>query len=119
MVTENYGFKKEDIDESCPADLEPYINAYNLKQKKQDEQMWLQGKYNLCALETVMAHFGAGLSGKKSDAQYWEKPILQLIEDESHEKTEEEINREIQKAILNEIAWNNMLQAKGLPTAKK
>lgn len=64
----------------------------------QDEQAYYQGLYNLKAFEVVMAHFGAGLSGKKSDAGYLDKPILQDI-DGKHRSKETLAEDETQKAV--------------------
>lgn len=57
--------------------LRAYIQAHKLKQKMKDEEMWLHNRYTLNALSVALAHFGAGLSGKKSQAEYPERPYMQ------------------------------------------
>lgn len=80
MVTKGYGFTVEDIDWSCPADLEPYAKAHKLEIQEKDSGMYFMGAYNKIAFEVVMAHFGAGLGGKKSDAEYLKEPFMMKFE---------------------------------------
>lgn len=94
MVTKGYGFSVEDIDWSCPADLEPYAKAHSLELKERDSQMYSMGLYNKIAFSVVMAHFGAGLAGKDSQAEYIESPFMQM-KDPNRELTEEEIQEEV------------------------
>lgn len=103
MVTKGYGFTVEDIDWSCPADLEPYAKAHNLELTERDAQMYNMGKYVEIAFSVVMAHFGAGLAGKDSKAEYIEKPFMQM-EDANGELTEEEKQIEIKRFIEAERA---------------
>lgn len=101
MVTKGYGFTVGDIDWSCPADLEPYAKAHNLELMEHDAQMHSMGKYNEIAFSVVMAHFGAGLAGKDSHAEYIEKPFMQM-DDPNRELTEEEKQIEIKRFIETE-----------------
>lgn len=103
MVTKGYGFTVDDIDWSCPADLEPYAKAHNLELMERDAQMHSMGKYNEIAFSVVMAHFGAGLAGKDSQAEYIEKPFMQM-DDPNRELTEEEKQIEIKRFIEAERA---------------
>lgn len=67
IVTKGYGFSISDIDESCPADLEPYNKAYKLEQKTNDSLVYAWfGEYFRSAL-------GAMFDSKE---KYAEKPIL-------------------------------------------
>ncbi len=86
MVTKGYGFTVDDIDWSCPADLEPYAKAHKLEIAEKDELMHVSGLYDKSAFETVMSHFGAGLAGKRSRAKYLEKPITQMVQDQEEKK---------------------------------
>lgn len=101
MVTKGYGFTVDDIDWSCPADLEPYAKAHNLELMEHDAQMHSMGKYNEIAFGVVMAHFGAGLAGKDSHAEYIEKPFMQM-DDPNRELTEEEIQMEVDRFFEDE-----------------
>ena len=76
-MTKGYGITVEEIDWSCPADLEPYAKAKKLEMRQIDSYMHSMGFYNNMAFGVVMAQFGAGLSGKKSDAKYIERPLMQ------------------------------------------
>ena len=96
------GMTKQEFMKSKPIELVAYGKADRLKQKRKDEELWLQGFYNYQALQVAFAHFGAGLFGKKSDAKYMDKPITQH-KDPYEGLTQEEIdNIEIQKMIAQE-----------------
>ena len=60
-----------------PKKLESFYDAYRIKQKIRDEEAWIENIYTLRAFQVVMAQFGAGLSGKRSNAQYFEKPLME------------------------------------------
>ena len=68
-----------------------------------DEEAWMNNFYTMRAFEVVMAHFGAGLSGKKSSAKYYEEPLLGNVQ-EKRELTEEEKQREVDKFFARENA---------------
>lgn len=102
-MTKGYGITVEEIDWSCPADLEPYAKAKNLEMREIDAYMHSMGFYNNIAFEVVMSHFGAGLAGKKSDAKYIEHPLMQN-EKTGEELTEEEKQREVDLFFARENA---------------
>lgn len=63
LVTKGYGFTVHDIDTSCPADLKPYADVYNLEKKQRDNDMWMWfGTYGLSAVSVAVEHC---LAGKK------------------------------------------------------
>lgn len=68
-----------------------------------DEEAWINNIYTMRAFEVVMAHFGAGLSGKKSSAKYFEEPMLKNVQGQ-RELTEEEKQREVDKFFARENA---------------
>lgn len=103
MVTKGYGFTVDDIDWSCPADLEPYEKAYKLQREQQDIQMYTMGIYNNIAFDVVMANFSAALSGKKQSAEYIKKPISEL-QKENKPLTEEEKQRQVDLFFARENA---------------
>ena len=74
-MTKGYGISVTDIDGSCPADLEPYAKAHRIDQIEKDSIMHRAGFYNMIAFEVVMSQFGAGISGKRSNAKYPDNPI--------------------------------------------
>lgn len=58
-----------------------------LEQEKIDDDMWAQGLYFYNAMQTALAEFGAGLSGKHSKAKYLEKSLHEINEEKKlHEQ---------------------------------
>lgn len=119
MVTKGYGLTIDEIDWSCPADLEPYAKAHNMEIKEHDSVMHVMGLYNKLAFEVVMAHFGANLNGKRSKEKYIDKPLMQLAEQEQYKKKEDRAEykgmtqEEKQKAELSKaIDYFNSLKAR-------
>lgn len=76
------------------------------------------GNYGFSAFETVMAHFGAGLAGKNSNAKYLEKPRLAEIADNQNLTQEEIDERELQKMLFAEQQWQMVASMKNLPQTK-
>lgn len=114
MVTKGYGLKPHDIDWSCPADLEPYSKEYQLEERKIDERLYSAGLYNKIAQEVVMAHFGAGLAGKKSKAEYPKEPfLLRNTAEKQNKNTYNESQEEI--AVFEMKQRIKALRAQGLP----
>lgn len=86
-----------------PKKLENFSEAYKLKRQMRDEEAWINNIYTMRAFEVVMAHFGAGLSGKKSSTKYFEEPMLKNVQGQ-RELTEEEKQREVDKFFARENA---------------
>lgn len=106
LATKGYGFTVDDIDWSCPADLEPYGKAYELETKQIDYLSWIAGQYTLSAVSVAVEHC---LAGNKARLQYIEMPIMQQMEEEEYESRnerkeykgltdEEKEERELEKA---------------------
>lgn len=109
------GMTKKEFMKSKPFELKSHQIAYELKEKKKDEENWLLGLYVKSAFETVISHAINGFSKKKSDAKYIEMPFL-FMEDKNKQLTQEEIDdMEIQKMIFAEEQWIKASQRKGLP----
>ena len=66
--------------------------------------MHSMGMYSKIAFEVVMAHFGANLVGKKSDAEYIKEPFLQQHREQNKVLTEEEKQREVDLFFAREKA---------------
>lgn len=60
-----------------PRIIKLYVEGHKEKIKEIDYLLWLMGKYNFDAQMVALNHFGAGLSGKRSQAEYLEKPYMQ------------------------------------------
>lgn len=104
MITKGYGFSIDDIDWSCPADLKPYAKAYELEQKKIDENNWFLGQYFAHALNSTVCN--AFLWRSKSDApgKYPERPFLYDAKESRGELSEEEKQREVDLFFAQEKA---------------
>ena len=117
MVTKGYGITVDDIDNSCPADLEPYAKAYKLAEKYEDTKMWVYcGNYILNAVAVAIEN---NLAGKKSKLKYMNKSILQEVEENELHKNNDRAeyrgmsNEEKQKAELQKaINYFNSLKAR-------
>ena len=87
-----------------PKKLQTFTEAYKLRQKMRDEEMWLQGRYIHDAFLVGLSHFGASFGKKKSDAKYPEQPYMEMakIQKEEQEKqtSEEEKQRMIENYML-------------------
>lgn len=112
MVTKGYGFSVDDIDWSCPADLDPYAKAYKLQIQHQDAQLHTMGLYALSAISVAIEH---NFAGKKAKSKYIEEPFLSKVFDDEGLTEEEKIEKEIQKALLTEQKYMAIAINKGLP----
>ena len=79
------GVSEEKFWDSTPYDLEPYMEAYKLKQKMADSQAWQFNMYTMCAVQTAVANV---LVGKKSKAEYLKEPFSQTAEKQKQEDEE-------------------------------
>ena len=73
------GLDREFIDDSCPADLEPYVQAHKIKIKEQDTANWQLGIYFMRAM-AVCFNFS------KEKVEYFERPMIEQME---YEQTKE------------------------------
>lgn len=92
------GLSKADVDISCPKDLKPYEDAMNLTMMRHDTLNWYNGLYTMCALQVAISR---AFEGKKSRAEYIEKPLLSDMNLSEEEKYE----RDLKKALAMENAW--------------
>ncbi len=86
------------MDESTPMELKPYEDALNLTVMRQDMLNWYNGLYTMCALQVSLSR---AFEGKKSRAEYIEKPLLSDMNLSEEEKYE----RDLKKALAMENAW--------------
>lgn len=91
MVTMGYGFTAEDIDWSCPAELEPYAKAHKMYLEEQDSIAWKSGIYMHSA---IIVALDEAFNGRNAKAKYIEEPILSQVGN-SHEMTQEEKDRQV------------------------
>lgn len=82
MVTKGYGFSVDDIDWSCPADLEPYAKAHECEVKEKDGLMYAWfGEYALSAVSVAIEH---NLAGRKAKSKYAESTIFERWENKKY-----------------------------------
>lgn len=91
------GVTEEFFWDSCPVDLEPYLEAEKLKQKQIDQLMWQNGLYTMRALSVVLGGIFGG------DVKYFESPMIAEIE---------ESNRPLSEAEKEEMTKNFFLKLK-------
>lgn len=96
-MTKGYGLTIDDIDWSCPADLEPYSNAYKMKMQQQDYMAWIHNQYTLSAISVAIEHC---FSGKKAKSQYVKQPFLLEIKTEEKKEISEEKKKEMENYKL-------------------
>lgn len=112
MVTKGYGFTVDDIDWSCPADLEPYAKAHRIEQEEKDNMAWLQcGNYLLSAFSVALEHC---LAGDKAKLKYIKEPLFSRIE-EMELSQEERDKRELKEMLLAEMQWQMVAGIENLP----
>lgn len=95
-----------------------YKDAYDIKRKMIDEISYMMGVYNFRGFQTVIHNFSLGFSGKTNEqpSKYLEKPFLMnKIEKDIEDMTDEELNKAIEAEILKEEAWIRNSRRKGLP----
>lgn len=115
LVTKGYGFRVEEINMSCPADLQPYADCYVLQRKQADEDNWTLGLYIQSAVSVAVEH---NFAGKKAKSKYVKQPFMQEMF-ENYGLTQEEIDeRELRKMLLYEEEWARRDKARGLPETK-
>ena len=80
MVTKGYGFTVEDINGSCPADLEPYARAYQLRLTDIDEYVW--GSVGVYVRDVLTQVLDGVLNGKQATSTYTEKSIMSGVKEQ-------------------------------------
>lgn len=116
------GISEEKFWDMNPRKLEPYKIAFEIKEEKRMDELdytaWLMGLYNERAFSVPLTQFASGLSRKRTDASYFEKPISKMQKKESilpkpgEELTEEEKKRrtELLFGQLSVLALNHKLE---------
>lgn len=78
------GVSEERFWDGCPADLKPYVTAFNNAQKAKDREMWQMGLYIENAVYVAAAK---AVHGKKaSNVKYMEKPLMEQEQNKHGEK---------------------------------
>lgn len=97
------GIPLKEIKHSTLSNLYLYSDAYELKKRKNDEDMYIMACYTYNALETALHNFGLIFDTKHRGKriEFIDKPFMYKGEEkkELEDMTEEELDREIMKAI--------------------
>lgn len=99
------GVSYERFMDSCPKELEPFVEAEKLRLKRQDEDMWVMGIYVQSAVSVAVEHC---LAGRKAKSRYFDKPISRNMEKNNNTGQEEVAVFEMKQRI-------KMLKNQGLP----
>lgn len=97
-----------------PTKLKAFEEAYMIKRKMRDEEMWYMGQYVASALNSTVcnAELWRGKNGKTE--KYVEKPFMSELG--KNNLTQEELDqRELQKMLLYEEQWQKQSKRNGLP----
>lgn len=104
-VTKGYGITVEDINNGCPTDFKPYVDAYDLETKEHDAEMHRNGIYTLKAFSVALAN----AFSKNSKAQYFEKPLLlgEIEKKDSNSMSEKELQLKREKFVMGLMAMQS------------
>lgn len=91
-----------------PHIIQNLMEGHRMKQRMQDEQMWLMGMYIQSAVSVAVEH---NLQGRKAKSKYIEKPFLQ--QDGSEDMKNPESNETV--AAFEMRTRINILRKQGLP----
>ena len=82
-----------------PKRLHPYLEAEKLIQEKRDAEMWRMGTYVYNAVRTAVDNV---LGGRKSQAKYMDKPLLEQYKEAKQEVelTEDEKMRQVEALFM-------------------
>ncbi len=92
------GVSEEKFMDSTPNELEPYVEAFNLKEKRKDCGRWQNGFYTIAAIASVIDK----ILSKNPTVNYPDKPLTDSIK-EKHGKeflTEEQKQKEINNFLM-------------------
>lgn len=96
-----YGMTYEQYWYGDPWALVSYREAFNIRNRQRNEEMWLQGVYNLHAFSTVLSN--AFRKKGATEKKYLQKPLD--IYPKSEAEKAEEAERERKKIIASLTAW--------------
>ena len=91
--------------ESCPKELEPFIEAHNIKIKEIDSLAWSFGHYVCSAVSVAVDQ---NLRGRQAKSKYLKEPLMKELEEKNKPLSEEELQkqRELFVAKLQVMATN-------------
>lgn len=82
-----------------PKRLHPYLEAEKLIQEKRDAEMWRMGMYVYNAVQAAVDNV---INGRKSQAKYMDKPLLEQYKEAKQEVelTEDEKMRQVEALFM-------------------
>lgn len=96
-ATKSYGMRIEYINMSNPAEMRPYVDAYNYEQRQIDSNNWSLGRYIEAAVLTAVDH---NLNGFKAKSKYIQQPFGVDYWEENKKLTEEELQEQREQFVL-------------------
>ena len=97
MITYGYGITADYINWSCPAELQPYEDAYIKRKKEKDTEMYMQGLYFREALLSSVCNNSLWMRKGAKPHEYPKQTFMETIEEqkniENNTLTEEEKKR--------------------------
>lgn len=80
----------------------PYVEAYRLRKRQENERLWLQGMYFYDALSVALKRFGDGLGGQRTpdSVKYPEEPyrLYQATKEKTQDELQEQEDAETRRA---------------------
>lgn len=117
LITKGYGISVGYINKSCPTDLQPYVDAYALGEKKKDESNWILGVY---VRDAILSSIGNSewFRGKNAELhEYPKEPLLSVESKGDKELSEAEKQMEVDRFFAQEAArranWKRNKKIKG------
>ena len=95
------GVSEEFFWDSCPTELKAYEEAHKKQLKEQNMLMWLNGMYISNAIMSTIGN-STWFRGKNSKLSEYPKEPFDLFGNNTHEITEEEKQREVDKFFAQE-----------------
>lgn len=96
-MTRGYGLTIDDIKQSCPSEMDVYIEANEFELKVRDTEMHRMGIYVMDAVGVSLAR----AFSKNSKAEYMKEPLLETAEKNNKELSEEEKQRQRELFVAN------------------
>lgn len=98
------GISKSEFFDSTPKDLEPYVEAEKIRQKRRDAEAWQFSIYTMSAVSTAVAQ----CLSKHSKAKYMEEPLTVMYE--KKQKAENLTASEKKSERKKLLSWLQLMQ---------
>ena len=106
MITYGYGFTANYINWSCPNELRPYEDAYLMRRKQTDTEMYMQGLYFREALLSSVCNNSLWMKKGSKPHEYPKKTFMDTIEEE--QKIKNNVLTEEEKIKQTQMLFNSL-----------